>query len=195
MLDIKSEIQAQWPQIVEQVKENTRLRVCLWAIAFIIISYPLFLMADYNNELKADLNNSLEREAKILRTVSEKEWFERAEQSKSIEQDIEGQIGQADSLGTAKAATFQILRDWVSQTKASDVQIKLEDPVLVDEVNNIYRISGQINAPFELQSSFALLEKIESNKQKFVVERMEISQTTRPVFKLVIATYLTVNNQ
>ena len=195
MLDIKSEIQAQLPQIVEQVKENTRLRACLWAIAFIVISYPLFLMSDYNNDLKVNLNNSLEREAKILRTVSEKEWFERAERLRSIEQDIKDQFGQADSLGTAKAATFQTLRDWIEQTKASDVQIKLEDPVLVDEVNNIYRISGQVSAPFELQPSFALLEKLESNKQKFVIERMEISQTTRPVFKLVIATYLTVNNQ
>lgn len=193
MVDLKAEFHRHWPELVEQVKDNTRLRVCLWIIAFILLAYPILLISDYKEAMVVELDRALEKEAKILRTANEKEWFDRAETLQQLQSNVESQFGEAESLGTAKAATFQTLRTWASDAKVNDAQIKLEDAVMVDEANGIYRISGQISAAFELDSSFAFLEKLETNEQKIVVERMEVSQRTRPIFKLVIATYFKVN--
>lgn len=193
MVDFKAEFQRHWPELVEQVKDNTRLRVCLWIIAFILLAYPVLLIADYKESMLVELEQALNKEAKILRTANEKEWFDRAEALQQLQSSVEAQFGEAESLGTAKAATFQRLRTWASEAKVNDAQIKLDDPVIVDEANGIYRISGQISAAFELDSSFTFLEKLEINDQKIVVERMEVSQRTRPIFKLVIATYFKVN--
>ena len=194
MLDIKAEFKKQWPQFVEQVQDNVRLRICLWVIAIILVAYPLLLIADYNNELNVELEQTLEKEAKILRTANEKQWFERSESLEQLQQEVNNKFGVAESLGTAKAATFQELRAWANDTNVSDFQVKLEEPVLVDEANGIFRISGQISLSFDMQPSLNFLHLLESHKQKVVIERMEISQRTRPVFKLVIATYFRVNN-
>ena len=194
MVDFKAEFQRHWPELVEQVKDNTRLRVCLWIIAFILLAYPVLLIADYKESMLVELNQALDKEAKILRTASEKEWFDRAEALQQLQSNVEAQFGEAESLGTAKAATFQRLRTWASEAKVNDAQIKLEDPVIVDEANGIYRISGQISASFQLNSSFGFLEKLETSEKKFIVERMEVSNhPSKPVFKLVIATYFIVN--
>lgn len=186
---LKEEFRQLSPQVIEQVKENTRLRISLWIVVLIVVSYPLLMLADYNDSLLVELDSKLEKEAKIIRTASEKQWFERATYLENFGKELFEGFGVAESLGTAKAATYQQLSGWAESNGLIEHQIKLEEPVLVDEDNGIYRLSGEINARFEMQSSLVFLHQLESSKTKYVVERIEISQQTRPVFKLVIATY------
>lgn len=191
---LKEELRRLIPQVVEQIRENTRLRILIWIIAFIVASYPLLLLADYNSALLAELDSQLEKEAKIIRTASEKQWFERATYLEGLGKDVSKKFGIAESLGTAKAAVYQELSMWAEKNALPEHQIKLEEPVLVDKENDIYRLSGQINASFEMEPSLMFLHQLESNEKKYVVERIEISQRTRPIFKLVVATYFTLSN-
>lgn len=192
---LKQQFLEQWHEASEQAKENTRLRVSLWIILFILVGYPVLVLNDYNESIKADIVKELEREARILRTANEREWFERSETAASVSRQIDQYFWQANSVGIAKATLFQTLNDWATAKQLQNAQIRLEEPFAVDDLNGIYRIAGQIDVAFNATSSMDFLRQIESSDKKIVVERMEISQRVRPVHKLVIAAYFKIEDQ
>lgn len=192
---LKQQIVVQWQQASQQIKENARLRFSVWMIAFIIVGYPILLISDHNKSVSADVVRELEREARILRTANEKEWFERSEAAAKVADQIDQYFWRANSVGIAKATLFQTLNDWAADKQLQNVQIRLEEPFPVDDLSGIFRISGQVDVAFDAINSMDFLRQIESSDTKIVVERMEITQRVRPVHKLVIAAYFKIEDQ
>ncbi len=192
---LKEQFLEQWQQASEQVKANVRLRVSLWFILFLLIGYPALLISDYNQALRADIEKELEREARILRTANEKEWFQRAEEAAVTSTEINRYFWRANSVGIAKATLFQTLTEWAEEKQLANTQIRLEEPYAVEGHDGIYRIAGQIDATFDATHSMAFLRQIESNDTKIVVERMEITQRVRPIHKFVIAAYFKIESE
>lgn len=192
---LKQQIVVQWQQASQQIKENARLRFSVWMIAFIIVGYPILLISDHNESVSADVVRELEREARILRTANEKEWFERSEAAAKVADQIDQYFWRANSVGIAKATLFQTLNDWAADKQLQNVQIRLEEPFPVDDLSGIFRISGQVDVAFDAINSMDFLRQIESSDTKIVVERMEITQRVRPVHKLVIAAYFKIEDQ
>lgn len=192
---LKQQIVVQWQQASQQIKENARLRFSVWMIAFIIVGYPILLISDHNESVSADVVRELEREARILRTANEKEWFERSEAAAKVADQIDQYFWRANSVGIAKATLFQTLNDWAADKQLQNVQIRLEEPFPVDDLSGIFRISGQVDVAFDAINSMDFLRQIESSNTKIVVERMEITQRVRPVHKLVIAAYFKIEDQ
>ena len=192
---LKQQIVVQWQQASQQIKENDRLRFSVWMIAFIIVGYPILLISDHNESVSADVVRELEREARILRTANEKEWFERSEAAAKVADQIDQYFWRANSVGIAKATLFQTLNDWAADKQLQNVQIRLEEPFPVDDLSGIFRISGQVDVAFDAINSMDFLRQIESSDTKIVVERMEITQRVRPVHKLVIAAYFKIEDQ
>ncbi|WP_395338806.1 hypothetical protein PN836_012710 [Ningiella sp. W23] len=191
---IRDQVIQQWQLASEQVKSNTRLRISLWVIIGILLAYPLLALSDYNQSIRSDIVRELEREAKILRTASEKQWLERAENVAAFSTELQGLFWEAPSVGIAKATLHQSLTDWAQNHDLQRVQIRLEEPLAVESMNNVFRVAGQIDATFDANNSMAFIKDLELNGQRVVVEQMEISQRVRPVHKLVIAAYFRIDN-
>ncbi|MFC3093079.1 hypothetical protein DRW07_02520 [Alteromonas sediminis] len=189
---LKEQFTEQWLEAKQQIASNVRLRVSLWIMLFIVLVYPALVLHDYKLSLDNEITKSLEREARVLRTANESAWFERAEKAKETSTQIERYFWQAESAGIAKATLLQTLNEWTTQSGFSNAQVRLEEPFMIEGQDSIYRIAGQIDITFEAKNSMALLEKIESNEKKIIIESMEIAQRTRPVHKLVIAAYFQV---
>ncbi|WP_100655926.1 hypothetical protein [Alteromonas flava] len=194
MTTVKTQILEQWQQAREQIEANTRLRVSLWFIALLIFVYPLLLLDGLNTDIHGNIERELEREARILRTASEQEWFQRAEQLNQVAQTIDAAFWKAPSPGIAKATLFQTLTDWAQQNELNNVQIRLEEPLAVSGQANIFRIAGQIDTAFDVTRSLKFLQQLEASSSKIVIEQMEISQRARPLHRLVIAAYFKVES-
>jgi hypothetical protein len=192
MLKLKQQVIVQIQKAIVQAKSNTRLRISLWIILFISISYPWLVLNDYNQSLRDNIKSELDRESKILRTAGETEWFQRAEKLTKLNGEIEQLFWDAPSTGIAKATLFQTLNEWAQKNKLTKVQIRLEEPTTVEGQEGIYRVAGQIDTVFEAKQSMEFLSTIEKSDLKIVIEQMEISQRTRPVHRLIIATYFRV---
>lgn len=191
---LKQQFNEQYQQAAEQVKTNTRLRISLWIILFLIVSYPCLLLSDYNQSIRDDIARELERESKTLRTADEKQWFQRAEDLVTLSEKINASFWQAPSTGIAKATLFQTLSEWAQDNQLENVQVRLEEPLAIEEQAGLYRIAGQIDTAFDPTNSMTFLRVIETHDLKIVIEQMEISQRARPIHRLVIAAYFKVEN-
>lgn len=191
---LKQQFNQQYQQAAEQVKSNTRLRVSLWFILFLIISYPCMLISDYNQTIRNEISRELERESKTLRTADEKQWFQRADELVKLSEKIEATFWQAPSTGIAKATLFQTLTEWAQNKQLENVQVRLEEPLAIEEQAGLYRIAGQIDTAFDPTRSMDFLRVIETHDLKIVIEQMEISQRARPIHRLVIAAYFKIEN-
>jgi len=189
---LKQQFTQQWLEAKQQIGNNTRLRVCVWFALFIIIGYPVLLIDDYREEIHTNIASELEKEARILRTANELQWHERAKKTEQIAAQIDRYFWQAESAGIAKATLLQTLNEWTTTLTVDNVQIRLEEPYAIEGQDAIYRISGQIDLTFDVAKSMSLINKIESNEKKIVIESMEIAQRTRPLHKIVIAAYFRV---
>ncbi|MBU3023403.1 hypothetical protein [Aestuariibacter sp. A3R04] len=193
MDNFKRELISQWQQAVEQTRNNQRLRISLWLILVILVCYPLLVLSEYNQEIRSDIASALERESKIVRTASEKQWFDRAEGLTALSQRLDSAFWLAATTGTAKATLYQTLSDWSQKHELDQVQIRLEDPLPVEGQSNLYRIAGQIDTVFDVENSLNFLRDVETHTPQVIVERMEISQRTRPVHRIMIASYFKID--
>jgi hypothetical protein len=185
----------QWTLIAEQARSNTRLRICLWLILFIIIVYPLFILSDYNAGFKEDIVRELEREARISRTAGEVQWLQRQEDVATLNNSLQSLIWFAPTLGVAKATLNQTLSEWAAKAKLDRLRIRLEDPLAVDGYDNLYRVAGQINAEFNAERSMRFLRELESSRTKVVIEQMDIRNDKRGTYRLQISAYFSISNQ
>lgn len=193
MDNFKRELISQWQQAIEQTKNNQRLRISLWLILVILVCYPLLVLSEYNQEIRSDIASALERESKIVRTASEKQWFDRAEELTALSQRLDSAFWLAATTGTAKATLYQTLSDWSQKHELAQLQIRLEDPLPVEGQSNLYRIAGQIDTVFDVENSLNFLRDVETHTPQVIVERMEISQRTRPVHRIMIASYFKID--
>ncbi|MBT0585051.1 hypothetical protein [Alteromonas oceanisediminis] len=194
MKKLKPQIRRQSQEVVKQIKSNKRLRVSLWVILFIVVCYPILVISDYNQSMRDKVAQELEKEARILRTASEKQWFQRAEELDKLSDRVDSALWKAPSKGIAKATLFQALTSWAENNALDNVQIRLEEPFLVEAQPNIYRVSGQIDVAFDAINNIAFVYDIETNEEKVVIERMNISQRGRASQRLVIAAYFKVES-
>lgn len=192
---IKQQLQQQWQQVKDQAAANPRLRVSLWAIAALLLAYPLLILSDYHDELSRELERELQREAKIIRTASEEQWLTRAEGTQTVYEKLQARLWQAPSTGIAKATLQQTLNEWSQQYALKRFQVRLEEPVLVQGYDSLYRISGQIDAEFAVASNMDFVKELETYEKDIVIEQMQVSQRARPIHKLVIAAYFDVRTE
>ena len=178
-----------WMQVREQVGQNTRLRMGVWLVLLVIILQPLWLLQDARASLELELVSALQKEAKVMRTASERAWLDRAEQAQAITEELTAKLADAATPGEAKASLQQWLVNWSSELALADAQISLDEPASLDSLPGHLRVSAQLNTRFSESGLYRLLEKIEKHQAKIIVERVDIDQRQKPRMRLYIVAY------
>ena len=176
--------------LLTELRQNTRLRVGLWLIIALLISYLILRLNDYQIQLQLEYQNAFTRLNQLQTVANQTQWLERAAQAQTLRTQLEVKFWQANTQGLAQA-TFQ---KWLN-TEMKRVQIKTDAHLRIistlemPKYTRVWKITARLDAHFTPQSLDMLLLAIAQHPLFVVTERLEIRHSRSPRFTLIINAY------
>lgn len=189
---LKNQAKAALEQSRKELASNTRLRIGVAVIAFIVALQPIWYLKDERERLRGSLVTALEREAKVLRTANEAVWVKRAEEARKMNSELRGRLGAAKSPGEAEALLQQRLQQWFEDARLQNASINLDDPSEIEGFPGYYRVVASVDSRFEAGKLYRVLDLFRKGQPPVVVERLDVDQQRYPRMKLQVAGYFVI---
>ncbi|OUD15435.1 hypothetical protein [Thioflexithrix psekupsensis] len=181
--------------LLTEIRNNDRLRWGIWAIFAISASYGLLRLGDWRVELENDYQAAARRWEQVQQIVAQPEWPRRAQQAREQYTQLQARLWQANSEGLAQAS-FQSWLDGKAKQVGLQNHTVRADPATTLEKVNVWQIKAQLDAEFHPERLFDLLLLLAESPQWVVVERLDISQTTRSTrLQLIVVAFFQVNSE
>jgi hypothetical protein len=174
-------------ELIKELRENTRLRLGLWLVSAILLSYPLLLLRDYEHSLALAHGSALEQLARLRDISAQDAWAAQAERARALRVQAEDKLWRADSRGLAQAT----LQSWLqAQLKTAGIdKPRLNVETTVDAGPGLWKVSAKCDAPFEPAQLELFLKILADHPQWLVVERLEARKAYTSQFSLVLSAY------
>jgi hypothetical protein len=174
-------------ELLKELQENMRLRLGIWGVSAILLSYPLLLLRDYEHSLALAHGSALEQLHRLRDISAQDAWAEQAERARALRVQAEDKLWRADSRGLAQAT----LQSWLqAQLKIAGIEkprVTVESTI--DAGPGLWKVSAKCDAPFEAAKLELLLKILATHPQWLVVERLETRMSHSPQFSLLLSAY------
>ncbi|MEN9460212.1 MAG: hypothetical protein RIS84_232 [Pseudomonadota bacterium] len=182
-------------KLLEELRNNTRLRLGIWLILAIVLGYSLLVMDDYRKQLATEHQTLAERLDKLETLVKQTVWTERATAAHALQVQVESKLWVANSKGLAQANVQAWLDSQLKVLKVAEPRLKVEAAVENSQHRNLWQVSGQIDGIFTPASMEQFLLNIATHPQWILVERLEIRQGQPSRFTMVVTAYFQAPQQ
>ncbi|MDM8547259.1 hypothetical protein QUF61_12250 [Candidatus Venteria ishoeyi] len=177
-------------ELLEELRNNTRLRLGIWLILAILLLYGLLKLGKVQQTLQTEYQQAAQQHIQLQDIHEQTFWLERAKQARALRVEVEDKLWQSASKGLAQADLQAWLNRWIKISKLSKPKLNVESAFVLPEQSNIWQVSAQLNAEFDAKALQLLLNKIAENPQWLVVERLDIQNNQRkPRFKLSVKAF------
>jgi hypothetical protein len=178
-----------------EIRNNHRLRWGIWAILAISATYGLLLLQDWRVELENDYQSVARRWQQVQQVVAQPEWPRRAQQAREQYTQLQSRLWQANTQGLAQASLQSWLDGKAKQVGLQNHSVRVDPATTIDRVK-VWQIKAQLEAEFHPDRLFDLLLLLAESPQWIVVERLDVSQTTRSTrLQLIIVAYFQENSE
>lgn len=172
-----------------EIRHNTRLRLGLWLILTIVLSYSVLLLSDQETALLAEYQAAATRLQQVEQVIAQPQWPQRAQAMREQLVRLESTLWQANTEGLAQAS----LQSWLeNQARVLQVQsptVRVDPPIDLPELS-AWQVKAQLEGDFEQAKLYDLLLAIAQAPQQLVIERLEASQLSRtPRFQMIVVAY------
>jgi len=175
--------------LISELRRNNRLRVGLWAIFAILLTYMVLVLNDYHKQLQDDHAKAQARLNQLQTIAKQTQWTERANQAKELRTQLTARLWQADTKGLAQAIFQTWLQEEIFFAKIGKPILNVKEAVNVPKYP-LWQVTAKLKAPFVPKGLFSLLREIAKNPRLTVTERLEIRHHVRkPTFTLVVSAY------
>jgi hypothetical protein len=181
--------------LLVEIRNNHRLRWGIWAILGISASYGVLLLEDWRIELENEYQNVSRRWQQVQQVVSQPEWPRRDQQAREQYSQLQSRLWQANTQGLAQASLQSWLDGKAKQVGLQNHTIRVDPAITLDKVN-VWQVKAQLEAEFQQDRLFDLLLLLAESPQWIVVERLDISQTTRQTrLQMWVVAYFQANSE
>jgi len=181
--------QAAW---IQELQANKRLRLGMWMILAILLSYAVLWLGDYRQQLIQDYQAAFTRLTQLETIAEQTEWLERAEAAKQLRKQAEKRLWQTQNIGLARAE----LQNWLEQqmqavgVAEARTKIKIEEVREIQQPFPVWRLSAHLtNIPFEIERLNDLVLAIVQHPQMVLIDRLEVRDNQRHLFSIVVTAY------
>jgi hypothetical protein len=179
--------------IVQELRQNTRLRIGVELIFCILAIYSLLVLGDYQAKVESSYSEIANQFLQLQRVTAQTEWKERAEQAHNLRVELEDKLWISNSKGLAEA-NFQA---WLlMQAKIAQIEepsLKTESTSEIDN-GKLWRVVGKMEGKFSSNSLNQLLFALSQHPQIIVIERVDIqNRGDFLTFTLIAAAYFQVS--
>lgn len=175
--------------LLTELRKNTRLRLGLWIIAAIIISYIIILMNDYSTQLQQTYHDTLTRLNQLQSVANQTNWVVRKDQIHQQLGQLKTRLWQADTKGLAQATFQKWLNAEVAKANIENARLQVESTLDVPQNTQLWQVTAKLDAIFSPETVESLLAALTKNPQLVVTERLQIYYQRNPRFTLIITAY------
>ncbi|OQW93386.1 MAG: hypothetical protein BWK79_11395 [Beggiatoa sp. IS2] len=186
-------LQPLFANFTSEFLKNVRLRIGIWLIIALLLSYLVTLFSDYQQQLQENYGGVLNRLAQLQTLAQQTEWGDRANQAKVLRNQLEMRLWQAETKGLAQATVQKWLSGEVERIKFEQPYLQVEAATESLKYPGLWVVAARLDATFESQSFESLLLAIVQYPLMTVTERLEIRQIgfSVPKFTLILSAYFT----
>jgi hypothetical protein len=178
-----------WASLVQQWRQNVRLRLGGWVILGIVLVYGLMGMTDVRKEYQAEYDQLAERLERLHALSQERQWPERMDQARALRVQMEGRLWRAESQGLAQATIQTWLDSRLKRIGMNEARVRVGDALPLKEIPGVWSVSTQVDGRFSPNQVLNLLKLVETSPQALVVERLEMVSGRRNIFNLGFKAY------
>lgn len=182
-------------QLLTELRKNTRLRIGLWFIITIMMTYIMLVLNDYHVQLKRDYHNVATRLNQLQGIAQQTQWPERAIQVQELRTQLEARLWQANTKGLAQAIFQSWLQEEMFFAQIKQSRLQVETAVEVPQNPKLWRVSAELKGIFVQKRFYSFLLEIAKSPRTIVTERLEIHQSSPPRFSLVLTAYFKKNKK
>lgn len=178
-------------QLLTELRQNTRLRLGLWAIIVILLSYTSLWLKDYNAKIQQEHREAITQLNRLQAVANQTQWTQRSSKAQRLLNQLEAQLWQAETRGLAQAVFQKWMNTQITQIKIEGRTILTVKPAVdVKLIKNLWQVTADLSANVEPHKVIALIAAIAKHPQLTVIERLNITkikQNTR--FSLLVTAY------
>lgn len=183
-------------QFIDELRKNTRLRMGVWFIVSLLISYTILLLHDEQKKWQQEYNTAATRLTQLQQMAQQTQWNERVTQAKTFVNQLEAQLWKADTSGLAQANFQKWLNGEIQKAKIESTNVQIEPALQMTTTKQLWRVTARVQGDFYAKQLDSLLLAIALNPQLIIIENIEIrGKASKPKFTLVVHAYfqLTTN--
>lgn len=175
-------------QLVSEFQGNPRLRIGIFLIIPILLVYFVLVLADYRAALLDEYETQSADFKKIQALANEKDWVERAQQSKDLLSRAEARLWASESQGLAKADAQSWLEQLAAGLNIEELRIMANDEVaILDE--QLWVVEINLQGRFDPQKFTRLIGQIETNPKSATVVLADFTRESLPFFRIRVRFY------
>lgn len=175
--------------IVQELRQNTRLRIGVELIFCILAIYFLLVLSDYQVKVENEYNEIAKQFLQLQKVTAQTEWKERAEQAHTVRVELEDKLWISNSKGLAEADFQAWLLMQAKLAKIEAPSLKTESTTEIDN-GKLWRVVGRMEGKFSPNSLNQLLLTMSQNPHIIVVEKLDIQNRGDFLsFTLIAAAY------
>ena len=175
-------------QLVSEFHANPRLRLGAFLIIPILLVYFLLVLADYRVSLHSEYEAQVNSLKKLKALANEKNWFERAAQSRELLAQAESRLWISESQGLAKADAQAWLEQLAADLNIEERRITANEEVAVLD-NMVWVVEVDIQGRFDPRSYTRLISQIEANPKSATVIVTDFNRESLPFFRARVRFY------
>jgi hypothetical protein len=178
-------------QLLTELRQNIRLRVGVWLIIVILMSYTILRLNDYNKRLYQEYQEAAIHLNHLQTVANQTYWEERSQQALNSRYHLEGRLWEASTKGLAQATFQKWLNTQLTKAKIDEnVNLKVDRAKDVANVANVWQVTAKLEANFEAKNFNLLLAALTKNLQLTTIERLNIRLIRKRLkFSLIIVAF------
>ena len=176
--------------LLTELRKNTRLRVGLWFILGLLLSYVAIRLNDYQVQLQQTHQDAINRLNQLQDIANQTQWLKRAPKARALRTQLDVKFWQANTQGLAQATFQKWLNTQVNQAKMEKAHVRIQSTLELSRMSNVWKITARLDASFTPDSLHKLLLAMAEYPQFIVTERLEIRNKNRVArFTLIVSAY------
>ena len=157
-----------------ELRQNIRLRLGLWGIIGLLLSYALVFINTYQGKIKQEHQEALHRLHQLQTVAKQTQWPQRANQTHQLLQQLEAKLWRAETKGLAQAMFQSFLQEEIYFAQFDNPRLEMQAPLDVPNYPEVWQVTAQLNAGIIPTRLYQFLSMLLQNPQLIVIEKLDI---------------------
>lgn len=179
---------------LQQIQENPRLRLGLWAVLGIIVVYLLLVIADSRAATHEESRQLADRLARLARLSEEGNWTTRADEARGRLLDLEQRLWRTSSRGLAQAEFESWLLQQAEDAGFSRSRVDTESPVELEDAPGYWVVTSELQTLLDSDSLYRFLLLVEGNDKLVVVSQLQASDRGQTRASMTLSGYYRIDD-
>ena len=180
-------LQAAWERARSELSANLRLRVGVWAVAFIVLFYTVLVQGDRVTAAYDEYAGGADRYARAERLRGQAQWSELLAAEQARNEQLGALFWEAETQGLAEASLQAALQELLKPLEFRNMRMQSGVSQPVPDVPDLWQIQAQVTAGYRQGAELQLLHKIATHPRKLVVNRLDLVPQNRRLLMIVSA--------